>query len=562
MLNYKQVVTTFCLVFASTTTLDAQNFKKPLAKLDLKNGDAVVFLGDSITHQCLYTQYVEDYFYTRHPGMRLKFHNAGVGGATAWDALARFDKDVAAYKPKYVTVLLGMNDGRYRPFDKAIFETYRRDMTEVIERIRKAGATPVLITPTMFDSRAARLRRRRNRNEDMLQQYNGVLAYYGAWLREVAVDKGYGFVDMYSRLNNATLGVRKRDAKFTLIKDSVHPDPPGQLVMAYSILHDLVPRDGVSSIFIARSGPMKAIAKSTGGKLANPKFSPTHLEFTFQAKHLPWIVPAEAAFGVKLLRLPATVNREVLQVLGLAKGHYELTIDGETVGTFSNNSYFRGLQLHNSKKTPQYKQALQIANLNKKRNDGPVKSLRNEWRTFQTWARLNRQLENSPDDKKLADRVAALKKQLEGLDERIAKHKRAAREIEDKIFEINKPRPRKYVVKKVSLASVEGTVTLDGKPLEGAVVRFRGSNGETAVGKTDAQGRYRMLTDGLPGVKAGEYRAAISKTLGNSAAAVAPKGLNPREIIPPRYSDLGVSALKVVVPEEGSDALDFHLKSR
>src|SRR5689334_12921243 len=76
--------------------------RQPLAKLDLKDGDTIVFLGDSITHQCLYTQYLEDYFYTRYPKMRLRLHNAGVGGSRAWDALFRFDQDIAAYKPKYV----------------------------------------------------------------------------------------------------------------------------------------------------------------------------------------------------------------------------------------------------------------------------------------------------------------------------------------------------------------------------------------------------------------------------------------------------------------------------
>ena len=88
-------------------TAAADDFKSPVAKLDLQDGDSIVFLGDSITHQRLYTQYVEDFFYTRFPGMRLKFHNSGVGGAKAWDALQRFDRDVADYKPKYVTVLLG-----------------------------------------------------------------------------------------------------------------------------------------------------------------------------------------------------------------------------------------------------------------------------------------------------------------------------------------------------------------------------------------------------------------------------------------------------------------------
>jgi hypothetical protein len=66
-----------------------------MAKLELKDGDTVVFLGDSITHQCLYTQYVEDYFYTRFPNVHIRFHNAGVGGDRAADALARFDQDVA-----------------------------------------------------------------------------------------------------------------------------------------------------------------------------------------------------------------------------------------------------------------------------------------------------------------------------------------------------------------------------------------------------------------------------------------------------------------------------------
>ena len=45
-------------------------------KVVLKDGDTVVFLGDSITHQCLYTQYLEDFFYTRMPGVHIRFHNS------------------------------------------------------------------------------------------------------------------------------------------------------------------------------------------------------------------------------------------------------------------------------------------------------------------------------------------------------------------------------------------------------------------------------------------------------------------------------------------------------
>jgi hypothetical protein len=46
----------------------------------------------------------------------MRLHNAGVGGSRTWDALLRFDQDIASYKPKYITVLLGMNDGRYSEY--------------------------------------------------------------------------------------------------------------------------------------------------------------------------------------------------------------------------------------------------------------------------------------------------------------------------------------------------------------------------------------------------------------------------------------------------------------
>ena len=173
------------LTLAGSRAVHADEPAAPPAALDLNDGDCVVFLGDSITHQCLYTQYVEDFFYTRFPGKRVVFHNAGVGGAKAWDALQRFDRDVAAYKPKYVTVLLGMNDGAYQAFNQEVWQTYRKDMTELVGRIKEAGATPVLMTPTMFDNRARRMKENKTELGD-IALYNGVLAFYGTWLRDVA----------------------------------------------------------------------------------------------------------------------------------------------------------------------------------------------------------------------------------------------------------------------------------------------------------------------------------------------------------------------------------------
>ena len=59
-----------CLHFLVLSTLGAN--PKLLDEFELCNDDTLVFVGDSISHQCLYTQYVEDFIFgrqtdTNHP---------------------------------------------------------------------------------------------------------------------------------------------------------------------------------------------------------------------------------------------------------------------------------------------------------------------------------------------------------------------------------------------------------------------------------------------------------------------------------------------------------------
>jgi len=440
-----------CSLFALTSASaqeEAAKFRAPLPKLELVDGDSIVFLGDSITHQCLYTQYVEDYFYTRFPHMRLKLHNAGVGGARAWDALARFDDDVAAYKPKYVTILLGMNDGSYRPYDETVFQTYRQDMTELIGRLQSIDAMPIPMTPTMFDSRAARMGTRK-RDPEAVLLYNSVLAYYGTWLREVAQQEGFGFVDMWSPLNNITLQQRKTNPDFTMIRDAVHPGPVGQVVMATAIVSDLGLQRQLSNIRISAGDGDEPTVRASGGEVSDLEFTEDGVSFTWAAKGLPWVVPEDAREGAKLTRLGHRLSREALEVHGLPAGRYTLTIDDVEVGTWSADALARHIELQENAKTPQYQQAAAVASLNKQRNEGPVRSLRGEWSQFQRYARTQRSAKENPDNEQLAGQLAALEERISGMDERVAKFNEQAKEFEDQIFEVNQPQPRRYVLRRV-----------------------------------------------------------------------------------------------------------------
>jgi len=431
--------------------------KPLLGKLELKDGDSIVFLGDSITHQVLYTQYVEDYFYTRFPKMRLKFHNAGVGGARAWDALARFDKDVAAYKPKYVTILLGMNDGTYKPYDDATFKTYQKDMTEVLKRITEIGATPILMTPTMFDARADRAKPNNKRDAESQALYNSTLAYYGTWLRDVAQENGWGFVDMWHPLNTLTMEQRKTDPNFTMIKDAVHPGEAGQLVMAAAVINDIAPSRKVSSIALTRgpNGQLRA-GKPSGGTLTDLTSDAEKVEFTWEAESLPWVVPESAALGVTLTKIGHRLGSESLQVAGLEPGRYSLSIDGVEVGVYTAEQLGRRVELQGNTKTPQYQQAAEVAKLNEKRNKGPVDgktgpelAKRNLWGKFQGYARAKQQLAQKPDDEGLKTRVETLEKELADMDQKVAEFNAQSKAIEDEIYTKNQPVARKYVLKKV-----------------------------------------------------------------------------------------------------------------
>jgi lysophospholipase L1-like esterase len=436
----------FLLVFVLilTTPSLAQEYPKPLDTLELGYNDTLVFLGDSITHQCLYTQYVEDYYYTRYPQSRIRFHNAGVGGDRATDALVRFQEDIASFKPKYVTILLGMNDGRYTIYDQAIFDTYKNDMTTLQNNISACGAKAILMTPTMFDMRAKRIRvQATGKGKEQLSRqeyYNGVLSLYGAWLREQAFSKGLGFVDMYSPLNNITLKERKAESKFTLIKDAVHPGAPGQLIMAYAILDNMNVSRTVSTIHLYRDEYGEWQENSSGGAVYDPQEESANSgRFTFLAESLPWVVPEEAQLGYKLVAAGKNLSREILRINGMQPGRYEVKINDESVGTYSYTELAAGVELQDNPKTPQYQQALQVALLNKERNDKAVRPLRNLWGQMKQKRRSGLPIQK-PDE--FTQWQKEFRKKVADLQDK-------AKEYENKIYQINQPKPLEYYIHKV-----------------------------------------------------------------------------------------------------------------
>ena len=75
----------------------------------LKTGDRVVFYGDSITDQRLYTTFTETFVLTRFPGMQVTFVHSGWGGDRVTGGGGgpvdlRLERDVFAYQPTVMTI--------------------------------------------------------------------------------------------------------------------------------------------------------------------------------------------------------------------------------------------------------------------------------------------------------------------------------------------------------------------------------------------------------------------------------------------------------------------------
>jgi len=447
-----------CLTLLAGPLAGAE-YTPPLTRIDLSDGDTLVFLGDSITHQCLYTQYVEDYFYTRYPHVRIRFHNAGVGGDKGGDALVRFDRDVASFKPKVVTILLGMNDGQYKHFDHEVFSTYERDMTAVLGKIAEIGAAAVPMSPTMFDARPLKARDSGwfKKRPDALAYYNGVLAFYGAWLRQQATERGLGYVDMYSPLNRITFGQRAKDPAFTLVADGVHPGADGQVVMAFSILDQMHPNRGASSVTVRKGSKKWQGSAGRSGTVSQIEGDDGSVRFTFLAKALPWVLPADARLGYTLTRAGHKLSGERLTVRGLKPGRYQLKIDGAPVGVYTAAQLGSRIELQANEATPQYQQALKVAMLNKERNEKAVKPMRDAWLAI----KVNRAKKDLDDEKR--------KTLLAESDARIAELHKAAKGYEDRIYEANQPTARRYEV-----VPVEAVSLFNGKNLDGWVIENGG----------------------------------------------------------------------------------------
>jgi lysophospholipase L1-like esterase len=323
-------------------------------KLTLKENDVWVMAGDSITAQRLHTNYIEAYYRTRFPKLNLRFRNSGIGGNRTGNVLARFDYDIAAWKPTVVSVELGMNDvnGGDNP------AVYIKEMREIIAKIRALPAQPVLISSSPVDD-GSKMGAWTSQRCQRLHPYTEALQKLAAEEKVVFVDQYHPLIDLWgdNRAAGAAEAAKKGapapapasapaaapaapKAKPTppplppsLIPiggNPVHPGPVGQYNMATAILAGLgAPRD-VSSATLKADGK---VVTTTHCRITDASAKGGKLSFTRLDEASPWPILPAAKDAARLLPSMLDLSRYMLQVTGLPAGRYRVSIDGQPAAT-------------------------------------------------------------------------------------------------------------------------------------------------------------------------------------------------------------------------------------
>lgn len=361
--------------------LAAANSAHPASadKFYLHPNDTVVFYGDSITDQRLYTMLAELYSVTRYPKLEVRFVDSGWGGDRVTGGGGgpidlRLERDVLTYHPTVMTIMLGMNDGKYTNHTAADDEVYFSGYRHIVDTVRHA--IPALritaIEPSPFDD----VTRPYTLQPD---GYNAVLVKYGQWLRHYApeahldvADLNTGVVAMLRKANASDPAIAQK-----ILPDRVHPSLSGHLIMAEELLKAWGARPIVSSVTI----------DSTSGEVTKSDY--THVTDVHAGTPLSWTEADESlplpfaemlaadrthtlALAIASSDVTEALNRQIVRInglpRGLASGSYKMTIDGEAAGTWSAADLMHGVNLA-PLDTPMSRQAMEVRDLTVKRID-------------------------------------------------------------------------------------------------------------------------------------------------------------------------------------------------
>ncbi len=221
-----------------------------------QDGELVAFLGDSITQHLVavsdwmetqtdglppvgtsvcvdrhenrgWTAMLANRICLAYPERRIHYLNAGTGGHSSRQMLARFDSDILAHHPQWLLLSAGVVEVRRiyqsdRAQDRVSLDEYVDNLIVMTTRALNSNIQVILLEPTPHARPVTD-----GPPEVTLEEVNTVTRQYAKAMRQVAQDMGVGFVPLFETFLNRE---RRLQGETSLYADEVHLGPPGDML--------------------------------------------------------------------------------------------------------------------------------------------------------------------------------------------------------------------------------------------------------------------------------------------------------------------------------------------
>lgn len=346
------LTTCFILFFSNPfKTVIAQ--QKPLtatqsAGLELKEGERVVFLGNSLFENDYQFGYLELALSTRWPDRTITFRNLGWAGDNVYGvARSTITNPPTGYdllmehltKAQPTLVFIGYG-GIEAEGGETGLPVFLAGLSKLLDKTDQLGAKAILLSPipilTTDPAYNAPAR-------------NAMLETYAAAIARLAKERGIQFVDVYTPM----LELSK---KAGITTNGIHLNEAGYYGLANALEQQLGLKPRQTSVTL--SVDKNAAVLSGAGKINASESGKATLTFTAEATYLPLPPPTES---VSLL-----TDAPLIRITGLKKGLYTLSGNGEMLATASASDWAAGVALMQG---PWYEQVRQLRQLILKKNE-------------------------------------------------------------------------------------------------------------------------------------------------------------------------------------------------
>ena len=336
------------LLFITTFYRSAEAQSQNPGSFDLKNGDRVVFLGNSLFENDFQYGYLELALTTRFANRDVTFRNLGWSGDDVWgEARSTFTNPPTAYqhliqnitaaKPSVVFLAYG---GIEAQEGEAGLSRFKDGLNKLLDKIDSLGARTILLSPIPVISSDTSIN---------VAKRNADIELYSREISNTAAKRGKAFIDIY----NPIWEISK---KTTIIENGVHLNEIGYYYLATILEKGLALKSEKETIVITvekQGTEISPNAKKVGsGKELGD------VNFTLGEQYLP---------------LPLTLQNDqiidtapILRITGLKKGFYTLATGALQIVSASAKEWEKGVEV---KQGPSYEQAAELREIIQKKND-------------------------------------------------------------------------------------------------------------------------------------------------------------------------------------------------